>query len=105
MISLFSPGVPDRIRRSTSKCPGAVFEYLLLRPVAERGNDREVGRADHKVLVNHRVIDAGGGAFLARHVRKAAQRVGIPLAERQVADCVFVKQRVVEQIAELIDGR
>ena len=60
--------------------------------------------ADHKVLVDHGVIDAQGAALGQGLVLKVVNGVGKAHAQGQMAGGVFVEQRVVEQQSGLADG-
>ena len=68
------------------------------------GVDVHILGADHKILVDHGVIDAQGAALGQGLVLKVVNGVGKAHAQGQMAGGVFVEQRVVEQQSGLADG-
>ena len=72
--------------------------------VAGGGIDVHGVAADHKILVDHGIVDAQLAAFFQAFVLEVYDRVGKAHTNGQVASCVFVEQRIVEQQAAFADG-
>lgn len=61
--------------------------------------------ADHKILVDHGIVDAVAPALLQSLILIVPDGVGEAHTQRQVARRIFIKQGVIEQIAALSNGR
>ena len=68
---------------------------LLPRP--RPADDGQICRPDHKVLVNKRMIDSVTEKLLLRHGVSSPDARRICLTKCQVAGCILVKERIVEE--------
>ena len=84
--------------RSGSEGPVAVPEDGNHLAIPGVGVDVHGIAANHKVLVDHGVVDAVAAAFLQGFVLEVPDGIGEAHAQGQVAGGVLVKQGVVEQV-------
>ena len=86
-------------KRVGSERPFALTEDRNGPAIAGDRVDVHVGGADHKVHVEHGIVDAQGAALLQGHGLVALDRIGKAHAQRQMAGGVLIEQGVVKQQA------
>ena len=84
--------------------PVAVFKYGICHAIFIACNFKVV-RTNHKVHVNHTVVDTQRLTFFKAFILKAVNSIAEASAESNVTACIFIKQSIVEQNARFVDGR
>ena len=90
------------MRRSEYKI--SVFKYRHALTVLGDTCDAHICRADHEVHMVDGVIATLCLQILLGEKLTALDRVGIAITERQMAGCIFIKQRIVEKDIEIANG-